>query len=56
MSLTRTVIDFVVEADFKDFSKEVVEATKKLLIDTLGVALGGSGAAGVEAALKLLRQ
>jgi 2-methylcitrate dehydratase PrpD len=56
MSLTRTVIDFVVEADFRDFSKEVVEATKKLLIDTIGVALGGSGAAGVEATMNLLRQ
>ncbi len=56
MSLTSTVIDFIVETDFKDLSKEVVEATKKLFIDTTGVALAGSRAAGIEATLNLLRK
>ncbi len=56
MSLTSTFIDFIVGTEFKDLSKEVVEATKKLFIDTIGVALGGSGAAGVEPAMNLLRR
>ena len=56
MSLTSTVIDFIVETDFKDLSKEVVEATKKLFIDTTGVALAGSRAAGIEVTLNLLRK
>jgi 2-methylcitrate dehydratase PrpD len=56
MGLTGTVIDFIVETDFKDLSKEVVEATKKLFIDTTGVALAGSRAAGIEVTLNLLRK
>jgi 2-methylcitrate dehydratase PrpD len=55
MSLTGTVIDFIVATDFKDLSKEAVDATKKLFLDTTGVALAGSKAAGIEATLNLLR-
>ena len=39
MSLNSTVIDFIVKTDFKDLSKEALEATKKVFIDTTGVAL-----------------
>lgn len=56
MTLTKTLIDFIVETEFKDFSNKIIEATKKLLIDTIGVALAGSGAAGVEPTVNLVRQ
>jgi 2-methylcitrate dehydratase PrpD len=56
VSLTSTVIDFIIETDYSDLPQEAVEATKKLFIDTAGVALAGSSAAGVEATLHLLRK
>lgn len=56
MNLTSELIDFIVETDFEHLSKEVAEATKKLLIDTIGVALAGSGAAGIGPTIDLIRQ
>ncbi len=54
-TVTDRLIDFIVETKFEDFSKEVVEASKKLLMDTIGVSLAGSAAAGVEPALRRMR-
>lgn len=56
MSLTDELIDFLIETDFENLPKDVVEGTKKLLIDTVGVALAGSVSTGIEPTINLFRQ
>ena len=56
MSLTNEFVEFMVALQFDDLSKEAVASTKKAIIDTLGVALAGSSAAGVAPAVGLVRE
>lgn len=56
MTLTNLIVDFIVDTEFKDLPKQPPEATKKLLIDTIGVALAGSGAARVKPTIELMRE
>ena len=42
------LIDFITETNFESLPQASVEATKKLLIDTMGVAIAGSSSAGIE--------
>ncbi|HVZ08000.1 MmgE/PrpD family protein [Rhodopila sp.] len=46
----------VASTRFQDLPDATVEATKRDLMDTLGCALGGSGAPGIAALLKLFRR
>jgi len=56
MSITSDLVDFTVALKFKDLSPEAVQSTQKAVVDTIGVALAGSSAAGVEPAVELTRQ
>ena len=47
--------DYVCATRYEDLPASAREATKRDLLDTFGCALGGSGAPGIDALLKLHR-
>lgn len=47
MDIESRLANFVVETKYEDLGKEVVDATKRDILDTIGVALCGSSAMGV---------
>jgi 2-methylcitrate dehydratase PrpD len=53
MSITSDLVDFIVALHFKELSPEAVQSTKKVVVDTIGVTLAGSSAAGVGPAVEL---
>jgi 2-methylcitrate dehydratase PrpD len=56
MDIIYTLADHVVNTDFESLPDEVVEKTKLFLLDTLGVALPGSGAPGVAPVANLMAE
>jgi len=53
MSAMEAIVKYLAEADFKDIPEQTVKKQKELLIDTLGVAVAGSKAQGVESVVDL---
>src|SRR5690606_5887050 len=51
MDVAATYADFAHQLAYEDLPGEVVEATRKLILDQLGVMLVGSAAAGVDSLL-----
>ena len=56
MDLVSTLAEHVVKTNFEALPKEVVEKTKLFILDALGVALPGSGEAGVGPVAELMRE
>ncbi|MEW6672554.1 MAG: MmgE/PrpD family protein [Thermodesulfobacteriota bacterium] len=56
MDMIYTLADHVVNTNFNTLPDEVIEKTKLFLLDTLGVALPGSGAPGVAPVAKLMAE
>lgn len=56
MDIVYTLADHVVNTDFESLPDEVVEKTKLFLLDSLGVAMPGSGAPGVAAVAELMAE
>jgi len=56
MSSEGNMVQFVVSSKYEDFPQYALEATKKDIIDTLGVALAGSGAPGCRELVDLLSE
>ncbi len=52
MDLTEQLVDHLVGVQFDDLPTRAVEATKRMVLDTLGVAVAGSGAAGSRALIE----
>jgi 2-methylcitrate dehydratase PrpD len=52
--ITRTLVRFSHSLNFKDFSREVLQQTKCLLLDYLGVAIAGSCTESSEAVYRML--
>ena len=50
LTLAEQVCEYVVNARYEDLPKEVVEHTKRIVLDSLGVAIAGSGTASSKAA------
>ncbi len=55
-TLTSTLLDFVDGSEFTHLPKDTIEAAKRLLIDTVGVAIAGSSAEGIKPAIELMSQ
>jgi 2-methylcitrate dehydratase PrpD len=51
-----TVAEHIIKTRFEDLPKDVVEKVKLFVLDSLGVALPGSGAPGVPAVSALIDQ
>ena len=56
MNIQQVLSDFIVSLDFEDLSKESIISAKKILIDTIAVALAGSSAAGVRPVFKVVKE
>jgi len=56
VDLIHTFSEHIAGTDYDDLSEPVVEATKKLIIDSLAVGLAGSGELGVRPLVDLLRE
>lgn len=56
MSVTEQLIRFLVLLRYEDLPSEVVEATKRLILNTIAAALAGSGAPGVEETARLVKE
>ena len=48
MDITRELADYVVKLRFEDLPEDVVEAAKKVILDTVGSTLAGTTAPGIE--------
>jgi len=55
MTVAEDIAKYLVETKFEDIPEQTVEKQKDLLIDTIGVALGGSKATGVKEVIDLLK-
>lgn len=56
MEIEQRIARSLVETDFKDLSKNVIEATQKSIIDTLGVIIAGRKAEGCETLFRLVKE
>ncbi|HEY8500653.1 MAG TPA: MmgE/PrpD family protein [Clostridia bacterium] len=56
MSISRTITEMLFCIDYKDISEKAVHAAKNLLLDSLGTAIAGNDAPGVEEVLSLLSE
>src|SRR5512139_3652273 len=56
MSAIESIVEHLVKVKFEDIPEATVEKQKDLLVDTLGVAIAGSKAPGVEEVVALLRE
>jgi 2-methylcitrate dehydratase PrpD len=56
MDLIFSFADHVLNTNFESLSQEVVEKTKLFILDTLGVAMPGSGAPGVSEVARLMAE
>lgn len=52
-NINDTLARHISETRYENFSAEVVDAVKRVVLDTLGVAIAGSGAIGVEGVIDL---
>ncbi|MBI2881992.1 MAG: MmgE/PrpD family protein [Candidatus Tectomicrobia bacterium] len=55
MDLTERLVEHLVEVKYEDLPPEAVEGAKKMVLDTLGVALAGSSAPGSDALIGRIR-
>jgi 2-methylcitrate dehydratase PrpD len=56
METERRILENVVAVSFRELSEEVVEATKKSVIDTLAAAIAGRKAIGCETVVRLVKE
>ena len=42
MSITKSLVDYIVDTDFEDFPSEVIAKIKLLILDAVGCGLGGT--------------
>ncbi|MBW2040305.1 MAG: MmgE/PrpD family protein [Deltaproteobacteria bacterium] len=56
MEVLTKLIDLLAETEFNDLSYEVVENTKKFILDSLGVAIAGSSAPGCKEVVGLMKE
>jgi len=56
MNLTESLSHFVVRSRFEDFSEEVIETSKKCLLDWIGVAIGGMSDSSVGKIIDLVKE
>ena len=55
MDVSRQLVEYAADTRFTDFPPEVVEATKRVILDTLGTSLAGSSAPGCAEVVDLLK-
>ena len=55
MVLTERLVEHVVRVTYEDLPREAVEGTRKMVLDTLGVAVAGSKAPGSETLVRQIR-
>ncbi|MFC1864267.1 MmgE/PrpD family protein [Chloroflexota bacterium] len=56
MTIARKIADYAVGFDYKDLSQEVVHMSKKVLLDTLGCAIGGYASNASQIMQSLIRE